>query len=161
MSIILISPWSRPTTEGKPSPKNYPFWPQAVKLLKDAGHEVAQVSPQGEPDVQGASRVAPLPYRRLSDYIRTCATWISVDNFWHHLAWSIGEPGVVIFGSSDPLIFGHEENINLLKDRRFLRVRQFGLWSQERAYPEMFVGPEVVAKAALQSVEQREARKKG
>jgi ADP-heptose:LPS heptosyltransferase len=157
--VILLSPWSRKTTDGKPSPKNYPFWPDVVSRLKSLGHEVVQVSPDDEPSVVGAKRVAKVPLKKLEEFIRACDTWCSVDNFWHHLAWSIGEPGVVIFGTSDPLIFGHPENMNLLKSRKFLRERQFGLWSQDKSTPEMFVGPELVANAAVLSISKRKARK--
>jgi ADP-heptose:LPS heptosyltransferase len=74
---------------------------------------------------------------------------MSVDNFAHHLAWSAGKPGVAIFGSSDPIIFGHPENINLLKGRQHLRARQFGLWSEEQWRPEIFVPPSEVVSAVL------------
>lgn len=153
--MILISPWARNTTEGKPSPKNYPYWGAVVNGLLKGGHEVLQVSCSGEQDVPGAKRVNDLPLEKVADLMRACETWLSVDNFWHHYAWTLGQPGVVIFGSSDPTIFGHPENINLLKDRRFLRVRQFGLWSQEKAYPEMFVGPEAVISAVSLSIKRR------
>lgn len=72
-----------------------------------------------------------------------------------HLAWSIGQPGVAIFGPSDPNIFGHVENINLLKDRRYLRERQFWLWSQYEPNPEAFVDPKVVIAAAQLSIIKR------
>lgn len=155
LSKIIISPWARNTTEGKPSPKNYPHWEAVVSGLSKAGHEILQVSCSGEPDVLGAQRVNDLPLNKISELMKLSGTWISCDNFFHHMAWSIGQPGVVIFGSSDPLIFGHPENINLLKDRRFLRIRQFGLWSQENPNPEMFVDAEAVMIAVSLSAKKR------
>lgn len=101
-----------------------------------------------------------LPFDKLAELMKVCGTWISCDNFFHHMAWTIGEPGVVIFGPSDPEIFGHPENINLLKDRRFLREWQFRLWSQESWRPEIFVGPEAVIISVQLSIQKREARKK-
>jgi hypothetical protein len=75
------------------------------------------------------------------------------------MAWTLGRPGVVIFGPSDPVIFGHEENVNLLKDRRFLRKQQFWLWSQIEPHlasnPDIFVSPEVVVAAVLRLAESR------
>lgn len=154
--MILISPWSRDTTDRKPSPKNYPKWAAVVAVLRMKGLEVRQVSCTGEPEVQGCQgRWDNLRLRELYPLVQGCDTWISVDNFWHHMAWTIKEPGVAIFGSSDPLIFGHTENINLLKDRSFLREKQFWLWSQTTANPEMWVGPDVVVSATLRSIEQR------
>jgi ADP-heptose:LPS heptosyltransferase len=99
-----------------------------------------------------------LSFDGIAALMASCKTWISVDNFFHHMAWTINEPGVVIFGSSDPGIFGHQENVNLLKDRRFLREWQFRHWSQESMRPEIFVGPEAVMSAVQLSIQKREAR---
>lgn len=96
-----------------------------------------------------------LPLEKISGLMKSCDTWIAVDNFWPHMAWTLGEPGIAIFGMSDPEIFGHPENINLLKDRRFLRIRQFGLWSQEPLNPDSFVAPTVVLEAVRLSINKR------
>jgi ADP-heptose:LPS heptosyltransferase len=139
-TTILIFPWARNTTEGKPSPKNYPFWDAVVTKLLKKGHKVHQVSCSGEPDVPGCTmRSNDLPLSKITELLGACDTWASVDSFLPHLAWSIGKRGVAIFGLSDPEIFGHRENINLLRGRRFLRVRQFGLWSQETYNSDAFV----------------------
>jgi ADP-heptose:LPS heptosyltransferase len=146
--VILVSPWSRKTTEGGPNPKNYPHWDEVVRGLSAAGHPAHQVSTAGEPAVPGCRlRSDDLPLKALANLIRDCAAWVAVDNFFHHLAWSVGRRGVVIFGPSDPEIFGHPENMNLLKSRRFLRARQFGLWSQVAPDPAAFVSPEEVVHA--------------
>jgi ADP-heptose:LPS heptosyltransferase len=154
-SLILISPWSRKTTDGKLSPKNYPHWPAVVEALAKAGYDVLQLSCKGEADVPLAARRDNLPLSEIALLMNECQTWASVDNFFHHMAWTVGEPGVVIFGSSDPEIFGHAENINLLKDRRFLREWQFRHWSQESIRPEIFVGPEAVVGAVQLSIQKR------
>lgn len=152
---ILISPWSKTTTEG-PSPKNYPYWPQVVQQLRANRHKVHQVSCKGEPDVDGCDqRSDNLPLTEIEDLIRACDTFISVDTFFQHLAWSIGEPGVVIFGMSDPVIFGHSLHLNLLKSSKYLREQQFWLWSQERPNPAAFVTPEHVVAATLLSISKR------
>jgi ADP-heptose:LPS heptosyltransferase len=154
--LILISPWSRITTEGAPSPKNYPHWEAVVGGLLKAGYEVAQLSRSGEPDIQGVTRrMDDLTLQEIGALIATSETWIAVDNFLPHMAWTLNQPGVVIFGLSDPDIFGHPGNINLLKSRHFLRTRQFGLWSQEKPNPEAFVSPEIVIRAVEQSIKQR------
>jgi ADP-heptose:LPS heptosyltransferase len=146
--VILISPWSRRAPEGRESPKNYPHWADVTKTLAASGYELLQLSIPGEPDVPGChARKDGLPLRAVEALIRVSETWISVDNFFHHLAWAVGKRGVAVFGLSDPAIFGHPENVNLLKDRRFLRERQFGLWSQEAPRPEAFVPPVDVVSA--------------
>lgn len=149
-NAILISPWSKITTDGKPSPKNYPWWNQVVEQLLAKGFNIYQVSCSSEPDIANKiDRLNDLSYKKIEELTLKCKTWISVDNMFHHLAWNIGKPGVVIFGLSDPKIFGHLENINLLKDRTYLRQRQFGLWSEETYNQHVFVPPENVVAAVI------------
>lgn len=159
--MILIFPWCAKTPEGKPSPKNYPYWGEVVKGLETVGFKSHQVSRIEEPVIPGVhQRTTDAKLSDIETLMRGCDTWLSSDSFAAHMAWTLGEPGVAIFGPSDPIIFGHPENINLLKDRRFLREQQFWLWSQTKAYPEMFVGPEAVVSAAMLSVESRKKRLK-
>lgn len=145
--MILISPWSRKTTDGKTSPKNYPHWPNLVVELRNLKMKLVQVSQEGEMDIGADERLNDLPLDRIYQLLTTARTWVSVDNFWHHMAWTRKVPGVAIFGPSDPEIFGHPENVNVLVDRRQLRKRQFGLWSQEACRPEIFPSPAVVMSA--------------
>jgi hypothetical protein len=53
----------------------------------------------------------------------------------------------VLFSISDPLIFGHPENLNLLRDRKFLRPRQFDLYYINQYNQEAFVTPPEVLQA--------------
>ena len=143
--MILIAPWARNTTNGIQSPKNYPYWEDVVNGLRD---KVIQISCNDEPNINGCSqRYNDLSLDKIELLINECNTWISIDSFLPHLGWSLGKPGVVIFGLSDPLIFGHSENINLLKDRKYLRKRQFGLWAEEQFNPDVFVSPDQVVDA--------------
>lgn len=152
--MILISPWSRQLPDGKSSPKNYPWFPEVVKqLVRD--HELVQIGVEGELDIGCTYRKNNLPLRNIEQLIQQCDTWVSVDNFFHHLAWTVGKSGVVIFGKSDPAIFGHPENINLLLDRKYLRKNQFNWWVQESWDPTVFVSPEVVIAAVKDQVKQQ------
>ena len=56
--------------------------------------------------------------------------------------------GIVLFGQSDPAHFGYPTNINLLKDKKYLRKEQFLFWWHESVAfrADAFVGPEVVVK---------------
>jgi ADP-heptose:LPS heptosyltransferase len=139
------------TSDGKPSPKNFPYWRSTVSMLMKDGYKVAQISMHGEPDIGASARFDGLRLREIEKMISKCSAWASVDNFFQHLAWSIGRPGVVIFGQSDPRIFGHPENFNLLKDRRYLRPQQWWLWSQTSYRDDVFVQPEKVV-AAIKSL---------
>ena len=68
----------------------------------------------------------------------------SCDSFFQHLGWDEGVPGIVLWSVSDPLIFGHPENVNLLKSREYLVPNQFLWWEDVEHKSERFVEPEIV-----------------
>ena len=143
--MIIISPYAK-TAPGAATvnPKNYPYWDDVIGLLKK-DYDLIQVGVTGEvPLVQDFRKG--LPIQDLRKLIGQCDTWISVDSFFQHLCWDEGKKGVVIFSQSDPRIFGHVENINLLKDPKFLRGNQFQLWSQTAYNSDAYVTPELVVK---------------
>ena len=76
--------------------------------------------------------------------VNECKTWISCDSFFQHLGWDCKKYGIVLWSVSDPLIFGHPENINLLKDRNNLVQNQFLWWEQTEHDANKFVSPEIV-----------------
>ena len=63
---------------------------------------------------------------------------------FQHLAWSEGKQGIVLWSVSDPLIYGHPENINLLKNRSYLVQNQFLWWDSYEFNPDAFVKPKEV-----------------
>ena len=144
MSILLF-PWASKTTEDKVSPKNYPYWAEVVSAFPGLVH---QISCAGEHDVPGCyKRSNNLRFKEIEELLKECDTYLTVDSFAAHLGWSVKKRGIVIFGISDPVIFGHAENINLLKSRKYLRERQFGLWSEEKPNTDAFINPEIVINA--------------
>lgn len=148
--MILLSPWAKVTTDGKPSPKDYPYWEEVIRRLSSAGFEVHHVGVAGERDVPGVHRRSNnLKFREIERLLVESETWMSTDTYLPHLAWAVGKPGVAIFGQSDPVIFGHAENVNLLKHRKYLREKQFWLWSQCEPNPDAFVGPQEVVSAVV------------
>jgi len=138
--VIIISPYSKKMPDGKPNPKNYPFWPELIALIDEP---IIQIGIEGEnqlvPDFRKNLSIA-----ELKDLLKECRTWISCDSFFQHLAWSEKKQGIVLWSITDPLIFGHPENINLLKDRSYLSPRQF-VWMSEQTFNlDAFVSPEEV-----------------
>jgi len=122
----------------------------SLKLKSSDIFHITQVGVAGEEKLEGVDEfLLNKPLSELRKLVEECDIWVSNDNFFHHFCWLIGKPGVVIFSQSDPLIFGHAENKNLLKDRKYLRSNQFGTWEEAEYNKEAFVEPERVLNALL------------
>lgn len=142
--MILILPWSRPMRDGKPNPKNYPFWSSLMKMLKDAGIYTVQLGRKGEELIGCSEAMFDKSLDELTAILNKCDTWISVDSFFPHFANLHGKPGIVLWGQSDPEIFGYKHNTNLLKDRSYLRPFQFDMWEACTYREDCWVTPEQV-----------------
>lgn len=140
--MIVISPFSKALRSGKNNPKNYPFWPELVKEIQKK-MQVVQVGVEGEEQLVPDFRKN-LSLPALRALIQMCDTWISCDSFFQHLGWDEGKRGIVLWAVSDPLIFGHPENVNLLKDRANLVKNQFLWWEATDHDPDKFVSPNEV-----------------
>lgn len=150
MLKIVISPYSRKMRNGTINPKDYPHWQAVIDALVLEGAQVTQVGTKDEVLFNGITNFKfGLPLKELSKMIAEYDVWCSVDNFFQHLAHLQKKPGVVIFGQSDPLIFGHSENKNLLKDRKYLREKPFDIWEACPANDDAFVSPDKVVAAIL------------
>jgi len=139
--MILISPYAKklPGTD-KQNPKNYPFWRELIQQIREP---IIQVGVDGEDQLVSDFRKN-LPIAELRQLLRECRTWISCDSFFQHLGWDEGVPGIVLWSVSDPLIFGHPENVNLLQSRDNLAVNQFLWWNSVEHDPSKFVSPKIV-----------------
>lgn len=144
MKIILF-PWAKKLRNGGNNPKNYPWWPELIEKLQGLGHELIQVGVDGEEQLVDDFR----KNLSLSDMIaimKSADTWIGVDSFGQHLGWDLGIKGMAIFGQSNPEIFGHPENVNVLKSKTYLRDKQFWWWEQAEYKEDAFVSPDEVIK---------------
>lgn len=140
--MILIHPYAKPLQNGKQNPKNYPYWKELISLINEP---IIQIGVEGEEQLV-PQFLKNLPIARLKELLAECRTWIGVDSFFQHLAWSEGKPGIVLWSVSDPLIYGHPENINLLKDRATLAANQFLWWDFTEYNADAFTKPEEVLK---------------
>lgn len=138
--MIIISPYSKALKNGQINPKNYPYWNELIRLIDQP---IVQVGIEGETQLVPDFRKN-LPLSELRKLIQQCKTWISCDSFFQHLAWDEKKRGIVLWSVSDPLIFGHAENINLLKDRKNLVTNQFLWWEHTKFDADKFVLPQVV-----------------
>jgi hypothetical protein len=140
--MILIHPYAKSLQNGKRNPKNYPYWKELIALIDEP---IVQIGVEGEEQVVPDFRKN-LPIIELRQLIKDCRTWIAVDSFFQHLAWSEAKPGIVLWSVSNPLIFGHAENINLLKDKASLAANQFLWWDFTEYNADAFTKPEEVIK---------------
>ena len=138
--MIVIQPFSRALNNGKQNPKNYPYWQELIKLIDEP---IVQIGLDGEHQLIEDFRKN-LSISDLKALIHECRTWIGVDSFFQHLCWAEGKQGIVLWSVSDPLIFGHSENINLLKDRNSLAANQFLWWENTEHNSYHFVKPEEI-----------------
>lgn len=148
---IIISPYSKKLRKkDTPHPKNYPFWPELIQLLKD--HEVIQIGVEGETKMVEDYRFN-CTSAELIELCKDADCFISVENFFPHFMhfnFKGEKKGVVIFSKSDPEIFGYPENVNLLKDKKYLRWDQFGPWEMTDYIEEAFPTPKTVYNAVLE-----------
>ena len=142
--MIIISPYAQKLRNGKENPKNYPYWKELIQKIDKSIH-IVQVGVEVETKLIDDCRFN-LSIKDLRNLINECHTWISVDSMFQHLAWDCGKKGIVLWSQSNPLIFGHKENINLLKDRLYLRQNQFLWWEDTDHNPDAFVKPEEILK---------------
>ena len=140
--MIIIAPYAQKLRTGNLNPKNYPYWKELIEQIKEP---IIQVGVEGETQLVPDFRKN-LPILELRTLLKECRIWISIDSFIQHLGWDEGKKGIVLWGPSDPLIFGHPENINLLKDRKNLAENQFLWWDYVEYDATKFVTPDEVIK---------------
>lgn len=141
--MILFAPFAaRPhSLNGSASPKDYPHAKELAELLKE--HNLVQVG--GSNDKQVVPDFRPnLSFHELGKLVSESRVGICVDSYLQHFYWYLNRRAIVLFGPSDPLIFGHASNVNLLKHRNYLRQNQFDLYYNNEVNPEAFVSPEEV-----------------
>ena len=142
--MILIHPFAKPLVNGKQNPKNYPYWEELIQKIPKSIH-IIQVGVDGEKQLVKDFRKS-LSILELRHLLDECKTWIGVDSFFQHLAWDCKKSGIVLWSVSDPLIYGHKENTNLLKDRVYLAKNQFLWWDFTEHNPDAFVKPKEILK---------------
>ena len=135
--MIIIHPFSKALPSGKVNPKNFPYWQTLIAMVDEP---IVQIGVTGERQLVDDFR-CDLPIAKLRSLIQECRTWVGVDSFFQHLCWTENKPGVVLWSVSDPMIFGHPGNTNLLKDRRFLTPNQFLWWDATEFDIDSFLLP--------------------
>ena len=147
MKKIIISPYSRPLRDGKRNAKNYPWWEELIDQLKKTGeYHITQIGRTGEILLKNIDETKfNLSFDELKNLVNSCDIWLSVDNFFPHFCKAYNlKSGIVLWGRSDPEIFGYPTNINLLKDRKNLRPDQYNIWEAIEYSKDVFVTPDII-----------------
>jgi len=88
-------------------------WENTVNLLKK-DFDIVQVGLPNEELIKGAIDLkGKMPFRYILALVKYCASWIDIDSFLQHTGAAVGKPGVVLWGRTNPRIFGHACNTNM------------------------------------------------
>lgn len=146
MSAILIIPYPRRNQDGSKNAKLYPWWEKVIEELKRT-YNLIQLGEKGEKELVEDVRFN-YTKQQHTELLKNSLTFVSVDTWYPHFARKI-RPGVVIWGKSNPDIYGYPEHFNIFKDRKYFRKEQFKTWTTEKYEEHVFIEPEIV----VQSVE--------
>lgn len=94
-------------------------WEKVVKDIQKTTYlKVYQVGGANDEKIESCDRhFLGIDYRLSIALLEKCETFVSVDTFLQHAGHAIGKKGVVLFGPTDPAIFGHESNLNIYLNR--------------------------------------------
>ena len=141
---IIISPYSQRLKDNRRNAKNYPYWNKIIDAFKDTD-TIIQIGLSYEEKLNNVHEFKKdLDFDELENLVKLSDFWMSVDNFFPHFCNTIDSSGLVIFSKSDPMIYGYSRNINILKDRKYLRHDQFGLWDECAYDEESFIEPSII-----------------
>ena len=140
--IILIFPYSVKLRNGKENPKNYPYWKELIDLIKlNYDYLIIQIGKDTENKIEGVDAfLKNLSFKELEKLLNECKTWISIDSFFPHFVncYNKNKSGIVLFGPSDPKIYGYTYNVNILKDTKYLRKNMYEVWENTEYNKESF-----------------------
>lgn len=140
---IIVAPYSRSRKDGKRNPKNYPWWQLLLEELASDRHELTVITYGEEEHINVAAKTyTPGRLYSVESLLESHDMFMSVDNYMQHMAHFLGVRGVVMYGPSDPRIFGYKENLNLYEDEKFFRPHQFQTWDECDFSEDAFMRPE-------------------
>lgn len=145
MKKVIISPYSKQLPFKDENPKNYPYWPELVNILKEHDCYITQLIFSKEKAIKNVDTFLISPSNiSIKESLEENDFFICVDTAFQHIANYYDKTGVVIWGPSDPLLFGYKDNVNILKSRKGLRKNQYGQWFDESFNIKLFPKPEKV-----------------
>jgi ADP-heptose:LPS heptosyltransferase len=121
--VILIHPCAgkvnydpkRKLTENKDWFKDY--WKKLVEKLNKE-FDIVQLGGPMEEEIEGVTTylMGHTNIRQTMALVKNALTFIGIDSFVGHVGPAVDKTGVVLFGRSNPYIFGHDSNVNVWVD---------------------------------------------
>ena len=143
---ILMAPFCKPRHDGKMNAKNYPYWNEVLLEIAPV-YDITQIVYGSEQWLKGVGYADNLSLNHTEHLMRETNMFLCIDTYLQHMGHFLGKPGVVIFGPSDPALFGYKDNINLYVDGKYFRPHQYQTWNEWDFNKDAFVLPDVVINA--------------
>lgn len=118
-AAIRLAPYPNPIlmqgVSGCSGNKNWDLvhWQQLVAMMPE--YTFIQMGGKGETLVAGAVDFTGLTLRESFALMKHARSFVGVDSCFAHASNAFGLAGVVLFGPSTPVVWGHQNNINLYK----------------------------------------------
>jgi ADP-heptose:LPS heptosyltransferase len=145
---ILIHPNPRKNPDNTINAKTYPweYWEQFVSLFKQKypDIDIYCVGLSGDKPINGTIAYFDLPLAKIKSLAEEALLVISVDSFLQHLLAKSNKPMIVLWGPSNPEIFGYDKNINLYVDKKYFRPDPYGVWQIIKWNKDAFILPEKI-----------------
>lgn len=107
---IIIAPYSASPRKKYDSNK----WTELVKILNSKGTLVIQEGKEHEEYIKGCYYLSGLTTPgQLISLIKKCDLVITSDNFVMHSAYLVNKPAIVLWGPTDPKVYGYNTHIHL------------------------------------------------
>lgn len=94
--------------------KEWPLerWEQLIELFPN--YQFIQLGRAGEPQIKGAHYMCgKLPLRQVFSVIEQSELFVGLDSLFNHVTRALDVPAVILFGSTSPVGFGYDVNVNL------------------------------------------------
>lgn len=126
---------------GKRNPKDYPYWQDLINLITVYYRfSIIQIGTECEQRFNNTGFfIKNPPFKQLTQEIQAATVVICVDNFMQHMAHYYDVKCIVLWGQSDPQLFGYNENVNLVKDGKYFRPNQFDVWESTEYKEDAFL----------------------
>ena len=143
---ILIHPSPARLENNQQSAKFFPisWWDKVITAFPKT--TFYQIGTRGDEIVNNCITKFGLSEPEIIKLAKECDFVVATESFLPHLLHPYNIPCIVLFSRSDPEIFGYKENINLIKDRKYIREDIYGKWITCPVIPEAYIEPEILIK---------------